>query len=125
MSEYDRQVKGFQLGTVLGTILYTPINFNCEIYGFRYASGYIGGDPATVEAELYSQSQGTLTGTVDVVDWIPQMTGARDSTAERPISKIEGGEYLTGVVVNPTATEASIEGVLIYRYTPGRLVGQE
>jgi hypothetical protein len=122
--EIDRQTTGFQLGTVLGTIFFTPINYTAEIYGFRYGSPSGGGTlTGTIVAELKSSRFGTLTGTVDVVNLIPAIPAQRDPIGGVPLGRVEGGDYLVGVIVVPTGVTASIEGVVVYKYVPGRLAG--
>lgn len=122
--EFDRQVKGFQIGTVIGTVFYTPINMSAEIYQFRYVTeGVAGTMVATMIAEMRTSRSGTLTGTVDVVQVIPAEPTIRDSPSEAAVAKVEGGQHLVGVVVFPTGASGSIEGVVEYKYVPGRLTG--
>jgi len=122
--EIDRQTQGFQLGTILGTIFFTPINYTAEIYGFRYAEPVGGGTlTGTVVAELKSSRLGTVTGTVDVVQLIPAIPAVRDPIGGVPLARVEGGDHLVGVIVVPTGTTASIEGVVVFKYVPGRLAG--
>src|SRR5579875_4171847 len=76
MVDTDRLTKGFNIGTVLGTILVAPYNYSAEIYGFRYANP----NPlVTVMAELTSQSSGTITATIDEVVLTPGQPVARES----------------------------------------------
>jgi hypothetical protein len=125
MGQYtDRQVQGFQLGPVIGTILYVPVNFSALIYSFRYVTGGVAGTvAATIVAEMRASTQGTITGTVDTVMLVPGTPMERDSLGEAPLARVEGGQNLVGVVVFPTGAAGSIEGVLEYEYVPGRLAG--
>jgi hypothetical protein len=121
MVDTDRLTKGFNIGTVLGTILVAPYNYSAEIYGFRYANP----NPlATVMAELTSQSSGTITATIDEVVLTPGQPVVRDSLAERPLAVLQAGDALMGAVIVPTGAAGSIMGVIVYKWVPGRLKGQ-
>jgi hypothetical protein len=117
-ADYDRETQGFQLGTLLSTILYCPINFTAEIYGFSYVANQTG--VGTIVAELLNQISGTITGTIDVVDVQPG-TPVRDAYTVHAKARVKSGAYLVGRVVTPTGATGSLEGVLTYALVPGRL----
>ncbi len=118
--DYDRETIGFQLGTLISTILYCPINFYGEIYGMVYVNNSTAA--GTIVAELNTQSSGTITGTVDVVTVQPGVP-IRDAYTTHAKGRIKAGEYLVGRVVTPTGAVGSLEGVLTYAYVPGRQQG--
>ena len=122
VEDTDRQEVGFQLGTIVSTILSAPINLSALIYGVRYAMP--GGEVGTVTAELRASTQGTITGTIDVVTLNnPNNPDERDYIGERPLYKVEAGQDVVGVVVSPTGANASIDGALTYANVPGRQTG--
>src|SRR5579875_3687870 len=96
MVDTDRLTKGFNIGTVLGTILVAPYNYSAEIYGFRYANP----NPlATVMAELTSQSSGTMTATIDEVVHTAGESVVRHSLGERPLAVLQVGVAIMGAVI--------------------------
>lgn len=120
----DRLVAGFTLGTVVGTIFTTPINFSAYIYGWRYANPLSSGTVGTVVAEMLTYRLGTLTGTVDVTQVVGNLNSApRDVPGEIPWGRVEAGDSLVGVIISPNGATASIIGAVAYRLYPGRLSG--
>src|SRR5579875_1817474 len=110
MVDTDRLTKGFNIGTVLGTILVAPYNYSAEIYGFRYANP----NPlATVMAELTSQSAATIPATIDAVVLTPGQPVVRDSLAERPLAVLQAGDALMGAAKVPTGSTGTIMGVIV------------
>ena len=122
VEDTDREVVGFQLGTIGGTILSAPINYSVLIYGIRYALP--GAEVGTITAELRAATFGTITGTIDVVTLnTPNNPSIRDSVGERPFYRLEAGQQLVGVIVSPTGATGSLEGALTYAYIPGKVKG--
>src|SRR5579875_3243028 len=117
MVDTDRLTKGFNIGTVLGTILVAPYNYSAEIYGFRYANP---NRLATVMADLTRQSSGTITAPMDDVVITPGQPVVRDSLAETPFAVPQAGDALMGAVIVPTGAAGSIMGVIVYKWVPGR-----
>jgi len=117
----DRETIGFIVGTVVGTVISAPVNYSILIYGFRYtAPAAVTG---TVSGVMMNQRLGTILGTLDVVTINSSLPDVRDQPAETPISKLEAGQTLVGVVIQPSGATASLQGVLVYAYAPGRTQG--
>jgi hypothetical protein len=117
----DRETIGFVVGTVLGTIISAPVNYSLLIYGFRYIAP--ASATGTVSGVLMNQRLGTVLGTVDVVTINSNSPDVRDQPGETPVSKLEAGQTLVGVVVQPSGATASLQGVMVYAYAPGRVQG--
>jgi len=114
----DRIVTGFAIGTAFGTIFTSPINYSALVFGFRYANALNSGTIGTVVVEMRTARLGTFTGTIDVA----QTSGSppvRAVPGEIPWGRVEAGDSLVGAIVSPSAA-GSIEGVVSYRYMPGR-----
>jgi hypothetical protein len=120
----ERLTQGFIVGTIQGTIISAPINYSAYLMGFKYTmpigSGTIG--VATVLAQITTQRFGTVTGTVDVFNASAAVGNVRDSFSH-PVGRLEAGDQLVGLITIPTGSNASILGVVEYRWIPGRLQG--
>lgn len=129
-ADVNKQVKGFQFGTQISTILgMVPRNMSLLIFGVTYTPLYgtvgtlLGG---TILAELDESRYGTQVGTIDT-----QIMAANDRTENIPrgadqhiIRRVESGHHLRGRVVFPQDPLGSVEGVVVYQYAWGRVTGE-
>ena len=132
----DRITQGFVVGTILGTIFSSPVNYSAYIYGFNYSnpvsagtliSGSVGSNNVQgVVVTVTTSRFGTITGTVDVVELTEGVPNVRGAFSTRPVARVEAGDQLTAVVINSAAfgtVSASVMGVVGYKWIPGRLSG--
>ena len=126
----DRLTQGFWVGTIVGTILTTPENLSAYILGFKYSlptiAQYAGTILSTilgVAAEMRTYRLGTLTGTIDAFVLNSAQPTIRDGFGSHPVARIEAGDSLVGVIIIPTGAAASLEGIVGYKYAPGRFSG--
>lgn len=122
VADTDRQEIGFTLGTLTSTIIGAPVNLSLLIYGIRYANPATASGTVTAQLTAFQPfpPPGMVVGTIDVVTLTPNLPSVRDAVGERPLYRLQAGQFLLGVITSPGTIGASLQGALTFAYIPGR-----
>ena len=132
----DRLFQGFVVGTLVGTVFSTPINYSAHVYGFKYDNpisagtlfaGSVGiNSVQSLVVAVTTARFSTITGTIDIFSLNAAGPNIRDSFGTHPVGRIEAGDQLTAAIINVAnigTVAASIMGVVSYKLVPGRVTG--